>query len=329
MRWLLPITTILTLIVLPALRAQEKPIDVPIGSDKYRLIGRLHEPFGTVLRLQGVVLDAKCKGANGPIIRIQRINDRATQEDIQIELAPGFQNDQKLTLDQTYELKGYETGAFVGLPQGAIDFGANKIGPPSPSFGFVTYFEFTRAERIPPIRLSPADFVDREALIEGVAISHERKAYIVSDGGRLLVDVSAPWPKGSEDKTVEGFGTIRKTDTAMTYRLENGVTRLVRLKDQLGREVALRGTAWSMNGHWWFNYRGTEMYVEGIEDLPGWNAYLHGEPVVITGHLEEAVLPRIDQITLKSDRDRKKYFIVRKPSWKPLNALLAPERVNR
>src|SRR5262245_44623030 len=142
MRWPVSIACVLTLTAVAELRAQDKPIDVPIGSDKYRLIGRLHEPFGTVLTLQGVVLDANCKGANGPNIRVQRINDRATQEDIQIRLVPGFQNDQKLKLDQTYELKGYETGGFHGLPRGAIDFGANKIGPQLPDFHFATHFEF-------------------------------------------------------------------------------------------------------------------------------------------------------------------------------------------
>jgi hypothetical protein len=66
-----------------------------------------------------------------------------------------------------------------------------------------------------------------------------------------------------------------------------------------------------------------------MESLPGWNVYLHGAPILITGILDEAQLPRIDQITAKPDRDRKKYFIVRKPSWKPLDALLAPERMDR
>src|SRR5262245_5454433 len=116
MRWILPIASAFTLTALPALRAQDKPIDVPIASAKYRLIGNLHEPLGTVRTLQGVVVDGPYKGyEDGPNIRVQRINGRATQEDIQIKVVPGFQNDQKLKLGQTYELKGYESGAFVGL----------------------------------------------------------------------------------------------------------------------------------------------------------------------------------------------------------------------
>jgi len=120
---------------------------------------------------------------------------------------------------------------------------------------------------------------------------------------------------------------IRTTDTPGTYRLESGTARLVDLQDQLGSTLALRGIAWSLNGHWWFEYRGIDMYVENMQEMPGWCIDLHGRPIEITGLLEEATLPAIDQISLKSDRESKKYFIVRTPSWRPIDALLSPERV--
>ncbi len=84
----------------------------------------------------------------------------------------------------------------------------------------------------------------------------------------------------------------------------------------------------AVNGHWWFDYQGTNLYVEGMKDLPGWKADLHGEPVLITGIMDEAMLPAFDQIALKPDRSLKKYFIVRKPSWKRLGLRL-PERSDR
>lgn len=174
---------------------------------------------------------------------------------------------------------------------------------------------------------APADFVDREALLEWKAVSRDQKAYIDGGGWRLLTDPAAAWPKDAEGKTVEGFGTVKKADGK--FRLEKGTTRLVKLEDQRGRAVELRGTAWSLNGHWWFEYRGTRLYVEGMKDLPGWKSGLHGCPLIITGTLDEANLPDIDQISIKNDPDKKKYFIVRKAGWKPLDALLAPERVER
>jgi hypothetical protein len=66
-----------------------------------------------------------------------------------------------------------------------------------------------------------------------------------------------------------------------------------------------------------------------MKGLPKWSSDLHAHPMQINGVLEEAMLPAIDQITLKEDRDLRKYFIIRKPSWKPIEALLAPERVER
>jgi hypothetical protein len=177
-----------------------------------------------------------------------------------------------------------------------------------------------------PIVWSPADFVDREALLEGRAVSRYRKAYIDGDGWRLLVNPAATWPKEFEGKTAEGMGTVKKGDGE--YWLNRGTTRLVKLNDQLGMQVALRGRAWSLNGHWWFEYRGTKLYVEDMKDLPGWKGDLHGASLLITGVLGEANLPDLDQIGLKPDRDLKKYFIVRKAGWKLLNALLAPERGN-
>lgn len=93
-----------------------------------------------------------------------------------------------------------------------------------------------------------------------------------------------------------------------------------------GRKVTLRGMARSLNGEWWFHYRGTDLYVEGMDKLPGWTVENHWRPMQIEGTLERASLPSLDQISLKPDRDLAEYFIVREPSWKPLPALLGPER---
>jgi hypothetical protein len=184
----------------------------------------------------------------------------------------------------------------------------------------------SEGKKIDPIFWSPADFVGHEALIEGKAVSDNNAAYIDGTTWRMLVDSRAPWPKDMEGKVVEGFGAIRRTDKSKDFILEKGETRLVKLEDQVGKKVALRGTAWSMSGNWWFDYRGTELYVENMKDLPKWSINLHGEPMLIEGVLDEAMLPDVRQITLKPVPDKKKYFIVRKPSWKSLDALLSPEK---
>lgn len=311
-----------------SLHAQVKPIDVPVSKlgTKYRLLGKLQKPLGTVVTVQGLVVDGPFKGhEGGPNIRIQRIDGRATQEHIQIKLNadsddPGIA---QLELGRTYELKGYETGKFVGLPNGAP---GPENGGATTGFYFSHSFNVITIKRFEPIRWSPADFVDREALLEGKAVSHGKQAYIAGKNWRLLVDTDAVWPKDYEGKTVEGFGMVRRADKPGTYSLAKAATRLVKLEDQVGRKVTLRSTAWSMNGHWWLNYRGTDLYVEDMNELPKWDVDLHGSHVLIEGVLDEALLPDIRQITLKNNRDKIKYFIVRKASWKPIDALLFPER---
>lgn len=102
--------------------------------------------------------------------------------------------------------------------------------------------------------------------------------------------------------------------------------QLLKLDDQLGKIVKLRGRAISLNGYWWFTYHRTDIYVENMENLPNWTVNNHFRPIEITGILDQAVLPRIDQIMLKTNRDNKLYYIIRKASWTPISEeLLAPE----
>ena len=323
-----------------SIQAEDKPLDIPLSKlgSQYRLIGKLREPLGTVVTVQGIVVEGAFKGyEGGPNVRVQRINGRATQDDIQIRLHPyfgkfgekAFMGKQlpKLEDGQTYEFEGYESGEFVGIPKEAYE----RAGRPLQSTGFYFSHHYIvyQGKKIGSVVWAPADFVDREVLLKGRAVNRNKMAYIDAAYWQLLVDAKAIWPKELDGKNVEGRGIVRKTVEATTYQLENGTTRPVALQDQLRHQVSLRGRAWSMNGHWWFEYRGIDLYVEGMKDLPNWSANLHGEAVLITGVLEEALLPALDQIVLKVDRDLKKYFIVRKPSWKPIDALLSPERVDR
>jgi hypothetical protein len=290
-----------------------------------------------VVTVQGVVVEGPFKGyEGGPNLRVQRINGKATQVDIQIPLSPYFYDFGKKALDgdalpklengTTYEFEGYETGGYVGIP--GEPYKKADIMLQTTGHYFRLRYTVYKGKKIESIVWSPADFIDREALLEGKAVSREKKAYIDGDGWKLLTDPAAAWPKEFEGKTVEGLGTMKKADGG-EYKLEKGITRLVKLEDQKGRAVELRGIPLSLNGHWWFVYRGTALYVEDMEKLPGWKGVFHGEPVLITGTLDEADMPDLDQISIKNVPDKKKYYIVRKAAWKPLDALLAPERVER
>src|SRR5262249_43996041 len=131
------------------------------------------------------------------------------------------------------------------------------------------------------------------------------------------------WPPDVEGKLVQTDGIVRQTPAGdITV---DSPWRLVRLEDQVGRSVELRGYVLSLQDHWWFGYRGADLYVDGMEQLPTWSVELHGQPAVVRGRLERAMLPRIDQLTLRYPPDQAMQFIVREPTLERTTELLSPE----
>jgi hypothetical protein len=168
-------------------------------------------------------------------------------------------------------------------------------------------------------------------LLEGIARDEDGKAIMEGDGWIVIVDSKAPWPKGTLGKHVETLGMYNpgKPDfdnprAVKRYSLIDGTWRPVKLEDQLGQKVELRGTGMHHNGV--FAFRGIDVYVENLENLPGWSNENVGQPIVIRGVLDKAKLPRIDQISVKANRNLREHYIIRKASWAPTDPLLAPER---
>lgn len=319
------------------LGAGEPPtrVDVVEIGDQFQLVGKLHVPLHQSVMVDGVVVEGPLKGyEGGPCLRVQRIDGLATQEDIQIVIRPGFGkawNDQatpkslpKLEIGATYRLKGYETGGFVGMPAEAFEPG--EVVPQTCAPYFRVEFIVTHASKIDAISFSPREFTGQRALLSGRAVTRDGSSYMDGDGWFVLVTKDRPWPVDVEKKRIETDGKYDPTSAPNECRLIDGEWRLVDIEDQLGRDVALRGCAWSLNNHWWFRYRGVNLYVDGMEHLPGWSGSNHGAPILVHGRLEKAMLPRIDQISLKQDRDPAEYFIIRNATWAPLPQLLSPER---
>jgi hypothetical protein len=319
--------------------AAPPPIAVPTSElgRGYQLVGMLHQPLGRVLTVQGVVAGGRSKGDSGdPHLRVQRIDGVATQEDLLLPIRPFWADPEdpdwngsrspplaKLDTGACYAVKGWGTGEFIGL---AVD-GASGDVPEVQSAGFSFHESFVvyKAARINPPPHGPADFEGRRALLGGIARSQDGRAFIQGDGWRLLADPASAWPAWIEGKPVEGLGTIRAGEAKDTFTLEGGATRPVRLGDQIGRNVELRGLAWSMNGEWWLEYRGIDLHVENMKEPIGVQGRLHACPVVVRGVLGEAALPPPDPRSFS--HDRKNRYIVRNASLAPLDELLGPERV--
>ena len=294
-------------------------------------------PLGKVVRVEGIVVEGPFKGLEGgPNLRVQRIPGRATQQDIQIQLRPYFTDWGKeayggghhslptLEMRKTYEMEGYETGDYVGVPAEAYKKAGFAIQ--TQRYYFRTELVVYRAKVIEPLHFTPADFEGRRALMQGTARTQDRRSVVEGDGWSVLVDPKAAWPKYVEGKLIETEGLYNPDEQRKRFTLVDGAWRLVRLRDQLGQTVALRGRPCSSNDVWWFHHRGTDIYVENMAELPGWTSENHWRPMIIRGTLGKAKLPRLDQVSLKSDRDLKEYYIVRNASWEPLPGLLGVER---
>ncbi len=324
----------------------EEPQNVPIEKlgTEFELVGKLHAPLGTVLSVVGVAVEGPFKGyEGGPNLRVQQIQGKYYQKDIQISLEPYFNNWgeeattgghalPKLKVGETYKLEGYETGGFVGIPSEAYEQAGLMIQ--TTGHYFRHHFVVIKAEPTEPISYAPWMFSGEKALLSGIAKSVAGDSALVGENWEVVLKRGEKWTDEIEGKKIESYGIYNPDATwrdnsnfaSKKFDLVDGWWRLVELEDQVGRRVCLRGMAQSLNGVWWFHYRGTDLYVEGMENLPGWTNENHWRPMQIEGLLERARLPRLDQVSLKPDRDLRDYFIVRGASWKPLPELFAPER---
>lgn len=297
------------------------------------LAGELGVEYGELVTLEGIVVEGQSKGHDGGLnLLVQKIEDSTIQSKIQIPIEPFFHDFgtsgmPSIKAGKSYSLRVYETGSFVGRPRKArLETG---IGMQTTGFYFHNELNVLSATEIKPIEYSPVDFIGRKGLFVGKAKNIKNKAYIVDRNWRIQLPNASKWSSKELRKDVEIYGEVIPTDQKDVFQINNTAPRLVHLKDQIGRAVKLRGTAWSMNGFWWFNYRGTEMYVEDMDELPEWwLVENHGRTIEISGTLEKEKLPRIDQITLKRDRDVKLQFIVKNASWKPIDGLLVPEIID-
>lgn len=325
--------SVLTILVAIAITnqsiGQESKTIVPITQlDKqYELIGQLGEKLGEIVTVSGIVIEGPSQGyADGPNLLVQIINGKATQCNIQIPISPylhstSFTN--KLKNGSTYKMEVYETGEYVGIPWEVVN--RSKMPIQNGGFYFQNRLIFLSAKRIDSIQWSPQMFIDQYALLSGVAKNENEIAFIENSNWKLKLKSFPKWPDDAIGKQAEVYGKITATAIKGNYSVEDCQPRLINLKDQLGKTVILRGTAWSLNGEWWFNYRGMDMYVENMDQLPNWKVDNHGAAIEITGLLYHEMLPAIDQIAVKPKRDLKNYYIIRNASWKPIDELLTPE----
>lgn len=312
-----------------------------LGGD-FKLIGKLHSPLGTMIKVVGVVVEGDFKGYEGGLnLRVQRIQGQYYQDDIQIVLESSWlewddlgedEDLPELKVGETYEMEGYQSGGFVGMPSEALE--RMQGIPQVAGHYFRQEFVVIKAKLAKSISYTPWMFSDRKALMNGIAKSIDGDSVLVGDGWSVVVKRGEKWSDDFEGKKIESYGLYKPDATekqnpnsvAKKFDLVDGWCRLVELEDQIGKKVCLRGMARSTNGHWWFHYRGTDLDVEDMDKLPGWTIDNHWRPMEIEGRLELVKQLSPDQSSDEQDRASSNKFIIREPSWKSLPALLTTER---
>jgi hypothetical protein len=330
--------------------AQDSSIAIPvqsIGNKSIIIIGELGKPLGTPVTVKGIVVDCfSNNGKNGPNLIVQMVNDSATQGNIQIPIFDfnGTRAEEPfghIEYGATYEFKVYETGDFIGRPYkiyqeqpfvkqpvpDSLDGSVVVTGyvPQGRGFHFQNKLIAKYGEKIKPIEWSPIQFTGRNAILTGIAKNEGDTAVIQNIAWKLKLIGYKKWTDAAIGKEAVVYGRIRQTSSKEIYAVETKWARLVKLEDQVCLTVQLRGRAISLNGNWWFNYLGTDIYVENMDKLPNWTVNNHYRAMEITGTLDLTELPMINQISLKYPCDKKLTYIVRNASWVPIDELFLPE----
>jgi hypothetical protein len=154
-------------------------------------------------------------------------------------------------------------------------------------------------------------------------------AVMRGQGWTIIVNDETPWPKGVAGKKVETLGMYNRFpgNDLDRYLLIDGSWRPVRLADQLGEKVELRGTINGASRRFGFLFRDIQMYIDNLTELPEWTEKLWDRPVIVRGVLEKAKLPRMVPDGVSDKGEVAEHYIIRKATIEPIDSLLAPERV--
>lgn len=221
-----------------------------------------------------------------------RIEGRANQENIAFHLLGQTEEVVKrlrrLKGNVYIKVRGQIVGARVSGPHRVCNFKVDHFGV------------------VPDAPLTPADFVGRVATFEGVAVP---KGVVEVHGKRLLLAGLSAWPEKVERKKVSVRGKV--VEGSRDYELSKPEWKLVELTDMVGQDASLDGTLWSLNDHWWFEYRDERLYLTSQDGPVLTFSGDHGRAATVTGKLAYQLRPSLSQISLKSDRDLVQTYVVR------------------
>ncbi|MBI4951332.1 MAG: hypothetical protein HY908_04815 [Myxococcales bacterium] len=160
--------------------------------------------------------------------------------------------------------------------------------------------------------------------VEGIVTERADLPVFVPKPGEPI-EQGIPVPAGTDLEAARRRYVVERARVELLRRVADVETEL---GAAVGRELALGGVLWSMNGHYWFVHDGVELHLEGAEPEGGWGAF-HGRTLELRGRLARRPMPRLDQILLKARPDLADAFVLDvkstapHPPW-PLEPCAAP-----
>jgi hypothetical protein len=341
-----PIGTLLLVLASLAVLHDRTSAEVRCGID-HAVIDGVNRAYGQPIEAVGVCIETDCFDLSYGVatMKIVRIGGRANQDDLTFHLhaQPANPKGKRKNGDRdepvAAALKAMKPETWYRIHGFLAD--GNEFAAP-PEFSFVV----DRVEAIPAAPLILSDFIDREINVDGKAKRDGRFRF-----GDEIVTLDPPLvrPESLLGKKIGVRGVVRRDATGL--RIERAHWRFVRLEDQIGRSVSLDGRLWRCNDHWWFDYRGTKLYITdaqghlpqglyGFATVPAGNLRLdsttnmpaaasqrsrfvvapsdHGRRVQVSGKLVRQLRPSLEQITEKSDRDLVSCYVIRNATLKYL-----------
>lgn len=321
-------------------KAEAVPAD-RLGS-AFELIGKLGKPLGNVVTVAGVLTEGiGPKGdRGGPRLVVQRIQGEPTQEWIVLDLRPlemtywdeaagvDLLGKGELAYGKSYELVGFETGRYLGLPNGPAGMDVGLVQ--GMGFHFSLRFETCGAMFMDPIEYSPDMFTEQPAILQGKASTKGGHSVMEGVDWQVVVKRNEGWPKHVEGRVIETHGTYKQASSESSKDRKrfdlSGDWRLKKLADQVGRKVSLRGQLVVVDDKAALFYRGSLILVEAALD-PSEDLYAEElSPFLLEGDLALAPPGVVTEQQAFVSGGLENGYVVTGATWKRLPALLTPDK---
>lgn len=184
--------------------------------------------------------DALLYSRGEAILNALKINGRANQDSLEFHLLPGtWQKNSAGSKDHAwFEATGQWRDARLR--------GNHKV----------MTFQVSSLKEIEPVSLRFEDFRDRQAKFTGTAVMG---GLFRCGGETAKPEGMSEWPAQVIGKDVTVRGLVRQTGPDWLFSAP--AWQLEKLADQIGQQVVLDGVLWSLNGGWWFEYRGETVWL--------------------------------------------------------------------